>query len=92
MIHALVQQAQDGKLNMQLSSHDLKKLRQEVRNASYRSAAAISGSAFIIGAAIIKGLDGYAPTMVAGIPLFSWIFGIWGGLLLYFSLTKASDH
>lgn len=88
LVYSLVQQAQDGKLKVQLSSHDLQQLQQEVRNASYRSAAAISGAAFIIGAAVIKGLDGYAPTMIAGIPMLSWVFGLWGGFLLYFSLIK----
>ncbi|PHS24194.1 MAG: ubiquinone biosynthesis regulatory protein kinase UbiB [Methylophaga sp.] len=88
MLHDIAQQAQDGKLKMQLSSRDLKELKQEVRNASYRSASAISGAAFIIGAAIIKGLDGYAPTMLAGLPILSWVFGLWGAILLYLSLTK----
>ena len=91
LVHDLAQQAQDGKLKMQLSSQDLKQLKQEIRDASYRSATAISGAAFIIGAAIIKGLDGYAPSMIAGVPVLSWIFGIWGGMLLYSSLTKLSD-
>jgi len=91
MIHSLVQQAQDGKLKMKLSSDDLKQLQQEVRNASYRSAAAISGAAFLIGAAVIKGLDGYAPSMIVGIPVVSWAFGLLGGVLLYVSLTKKSD-
>ncbi|NOQ94275.1 MAG: ubiquinone biosynthesis regulatory protein kinase UbiB [Methylophaga sp.] len=91
LIHDIAQQAQNGSLKMQLSSHDLKQLKQEVRDASYRSAAAISGAAFIIGAAVIKGLDGYSPSMFAGIPVLSWIFGLWGGILLYSSLTKLSD-
>lgn len=92
MMHELVQQAAQGKLKMQLSSHDLQQLQQEVRNASYRSAAAISGAAFIIGAAIVKGLDNYAPTMIAGAPLLSWVFGLGGAFLLYFSLTAKSNH
>jgi len=87
MIHELGKQAQDGKIKMQLSSQDLKQLKQEVRNASYRSAGAISGAAFIIGAAVIKGLDGYAPSMLAGIPVLSWVFGLWGVILLYISLS-----
>lgn len=87
MIHEIGKQVQDGKLNMQLSSQDLKQLKQEVRNASYRSAGAISGAAFIVGAAVIKGLDGYAPSMLAGIPVLSWVFGLWGGILLYLSLS-----
>lgn len=77
MLHDIAQQAQNGKLKMQLSSRDLKELKQEVRNASYRSASAISGAAFLIGAAII-----------AGMPVLSWVFGLWGGILLYISLTK----
>jgi len=88
MLHDLGKQAQDGQLKMQLSSQDLKQLKQEVREASYRSAGAISGAAFIIGAAIIKGLDGYAPSMLAGIPVLSWVFGLWGGILLYLSLSE----
>ena len=91
MLHAIAQQAQEGKLSMQLSSHDIKQLQQEVRNASYRSAAAISGAALLIGAAIIKGLDGYSPTMIAGMPILSWIFGLGGILLLYLSLSAKSD-
>ncbi|RKZ96280.1 MAG: ubiquinone biosynthesis regulatory protein kinase UbiB [Gammaproteobacteria bacterium] len=91
MFYELGQQAQDGKLKMQLSSQDLKKLQQEVRNASYRSAAALSGAAFVIGAAIIKGLDGYAPTMVAGMPTLSWIFGVLGIILLYLNVIDSSD-
>lgn len=88
MLHDIAQQTQDGKLKMQLSSQDLQALKQEIRNASYRSASAISGAALIIGAAVIKGLDGYAPTMLAGLPVLSWVFGLWGGILLYFSLSK----
>jgi ubiquinone biosynthesis protein len=73
---------------MNLNSDDLLKLQQEIRQASYRSAAATSGAAFVVGAAVIKGLDGYAPTMLAGLPILSWVFGIWGIALLYFSLTN----
>ena len=91
MLYELGQQAQDGKLKMQLSSQDLKKLQQEVRNASYRSSGAISGASFVIGAAIIKGLDGYAPTMVAGMPILSWVFGISGLILLYRNVIESPD-
>ncbi|MCX4187411.1 ubiquinone biosynthesis regulatory protein kinase UbiB [Methylophaga sp. OBS4] len=88
MLHDLSKKAQEGKLHMQLSSHDIKQLQQDIRNASYRGAAATSGAAFLIGAAVIKGLDGYAPTMLAGLPILSWVFGIWGLALLYFSLSN----
>lgn len=84
MIHELGKQAQDGKLNMQLSSQDLKQLKKEVRDASFRSAGAISGAAFIISAAAI----GYAPSILGGdVPLISWVLGLWGIILFYVSLS-----
>lgn len=90
MLHDLTKQAQAGQLHMQLSSQDLEKLRREVRHSSYRTATAVSGAAFIVGAAIIKGLDGYSSNMLAGMPVLSWVLGLWGGLMLYFSL-RSSD-
>jgi ubiquinone biosynthesis protein len=89
MLHDLTKQAQAGQLHMQLSSKDLDKIRQEVRHSSYRTATAVSGAAFIVGAAIIKGLDGYSANMLAGMPVLSWVLGLWGGLMLYFSLRRS---
>ncbi|RLD08266.1 MAG: ubiquinone biosynthesis regulatory protein kinase UbiB [Chloroflexota bacterium] len=88
LLYDVGQKMQNGQLKMQLSSADLKKIKQEIRQASYRSATAISGAAFIIGAAVIKGLDGYSPTIIAGLPIISWVLGICGGLLLYISLSN----
>jgi ubiquinone biosynthesis protein len=87
LLHDLSKSAQEGRLHVNLSSQDLDNLKDEIRQSSYRSAAASSGAAFVIGAAIIKGLDGYAPTMLAGLPVLSWVFGLWGIALLYFSLS-----
>ncbi len=88
LMHELGQQAQEGKLKTQLSTDDLTKIKEEIRNASYRTSGAIAGAALVVGAAIIKGLDGYATTMLAGFPILSWVLGIWGGVLLISSLTK----
>ena len=88
LLHDIGQQAQEGKLKMQLSSKDLEKIQQEIRDASYRTTTAIAGAAFIIGAAVIKALDGYAPTVVADMPILSWVLGICGGLLLFSSFKK----
>jgi ubiquinone biosynthesis protein len=73
---------------MQLSSNDIREIKDEIRNASYRTAGAITGAALVVGAAVIKALDGYAPTMLVGAPLLSWLLGIWGALLLYISLGR----
>jgi ubiquinone biosynthesis protein len=88
LIHDISQQAQEGKLKMQLSSKDLEKIQKEIRDASYRSTAAISGAAFVIGAAVIKALDGHSPNIIADMPILSWVLGIWGGLLLFSSFKK----
>ena len=88
MLHDLSKKAQEGKLHVNLSSRDMDKLRREIRESSYRTAAATSGAAFVVGAAVIKGLDGYAPTMLGGLPILSWLLGIWGAMLLYFSLSN----
>ncbi len=88
MLHDLSKKAQEGKLHVNLSSMDMDKLRREIRESSYRTAAATSGAAFVVGAAVIKGLDGYAPTMLGGLPILSWLLGIWGVMLLYFSLSN----
>jgi len=91
MLYDLGQKAQAGKLNMQLSSNDLRQLKNEVRKASYRSAAAINGASFIIGATVISSLDVYEPTMLAGVPILSWILGAWGAIFLYLSLSNSPD-
>lgn len=87
-LYELTRKAQQGELQMQLSSRDLQQIRQEIRDSSYRTAAAVAGAALIVGAAVLKGLDGYAPTMIGGLPVLSWVMGIWGGLLMYFSLSR----
>jgi ubiquinone biosynthesis protein len=87
-LHEVTKQMQEGKLNMQLSSNDIREIKDEIRNASYRTAGAITGAALVVGAAVIKALDGYAPTMLVGAPLLSWLLGIWGALLLYISLGR----
>jgi ubiquinone biosynthesis protein len=89
LLHDIGQQAQEGKLKMQLSSQDLEKIQQEIRAASYRTTTAIAGAAFIIGAAVIKALDGYAPIMAGDVPILSWVLGIGGGLLLFSSFKKS---
>jgi len=88
LLHEVTMQAKQGQLEMQLSSTDLEKIKDEINKASYRNAGALAGAAFIIGAATIKALDGYATTSVLGMPVLSWLFGSLGAILLYISLTR----
>jgi ubiquinone biosynthesis protein len=88
LLHEVTQQAKQGQLEVQLSSSDLAKIKDEINKASYRNAGALAGAAFIIGATTIKALDGYATTTLFGMPVLSWLFGSLGALLLYISLTR----
>ena len=78
LIHRTLNQASNGNLIVQWQSEELRKLRHELRRANRRNVMAITGTGLIISAALIYGLDGYAPAMVAGAPLLTWVLGIAG--------------
>ncbi len=82
LLHKSLSQAAEGKLRIEWHSDELRKLRDELKIHRHRNLLAITGSSLIISAAVIYGLDGYAPAMIGGAPLLSWIGGILGGLCL----------
>ncbi|PCJ32708.1 MAG: ubiquinone biosynthesis regulatory protein kinase UbiB [Gammaproteobacteria bacterium] len=90
-LHDIGQKLQSGKLQIQLSPADLNQLQREVRRASHRNVTAIIGSAALLGATVIKGLDGYGPALFAGMPILTWLLGISGVILIIFSLSPQSD-
>jgi len=90
LLHRTLQQAAGGKLRLQWESQELQKLRRQMRRSSQRTLAAISGGAMLISASIIYGLDGYAPRMLGGAPLLTWLLG-GGGLILLLSAWDDSD-
>jgi ubiquinone biosynthesis protein len=57
------------------ASEDLKKLRRELHTANRRSVAATLAAGSAIAAALIYGLDGYAPMMLGNAPALTWLFG-----------------
>lgn len=82
LAHRFLEQASSGKLQVEWTSQDLKRLRKEVRRANRRNFNAILGTGLLISAAIIYGLDGYAPLMALGAPLLAWLCGGLGLFLL----------
>ncbi|RRQ21895.1 ubiquinone biosynthesis regulatory protein kinase UbiB [Thiohalobacter thiocyanaticus] len=78
LIHRTLNQATNGHLTVQWRSEEITKLRHELRRANRRNAMAITGTGLIVSAALIYGLDGYAPAMVGGAPLLTWVLGIAG--------------
>jgi len=75
LMHRTLKQASEGKLLVQWESKELEKLRRQMQRSSQRTIYAILGSALLISAALIYGLDGYTPAMLAGAPLLTWVLG-----------------
>ena len=88
LLHRTLQQSADGRLRVQWESRELEKLRKQLRQANQRTLAAILGSAFLISAALIYGLDGFTPAMVGGVPLVSWILA---ALAVFFFIAAWPD-
>jgi ubiquinone biosynthesis protein len=75
LAHKLLEQSTTGKLRTEWTSAELHRLRGEINRANRRTINAIVGTGLLLGAAIIYGLDGHAPTVIFGAPLLSWLCG-----------------
>ena len=82
----LIERLRDGRIQVQSRSEDTEHLRREVHATGQRIVLAIISAAFILCAAVIYGLDGYAPAMLGGVPWLTWFFGSLGLGLLVFAL------
>ncbi|MFQ5468885.1 MAG: ubiquinone biosynthesis regulatory protein kinase UbiB [Gammaproteobacteria bacterium] len=82
MIHDVLQQAQNGKLQVEWRSKELEKVHREIRRSNRNTVTAIIGASFVVSAAVLLGLDGYALTMVWNAPVLTWILGGVGMYLL----------
>jgi ubiquinone biosynthesis protein len=90
LLHHTLRQISDGKIRMQWESRELEKLRKQIHRSNLRTLSAILGSAFLISASLIYGLDGFTPLMVAGAPLISWILGTMAVFFLVYAWTDDS--
>ena len=88
LLHAVLQQARDGELKVEWQSQELRKIERMMLDSNRRTYAAIVGSALIISAAILLGLDGYSPAMAGDAPLMSWLLGGAGFLVLMFAWLR----
>jgi len=78
LLHKTLEQAVSGKLRIEWHSEELRQMRIELRSANRRTVAAIIGAGSLVAAALVYGLDGYAPAVIGGAPLLTWIFGALG--------------
>lgn len=82
LVHGFLKNANDGKLKVDWTSEELRRLRRQSGANQRRLYAGMIGSALIISAAVFAALDGYAKTMVFNAPLVSWLLGGGGALLV----------
>jgi ubiquinone biosynthesis protein len=92
LAHRVLEQATTGHLQLEWRSSEITRLRQELRRANRHTISAIVGTGLLLTAAIIYGLDGYAPAMVLGAPLLSWLTGGLGAFILLFNWLDESDR
>ena len=78
MVHELMDDARHGRLRVKSDPEEWRRLRREIRRANQRTFGAVVGAALILGAAVIKGLDGYSPLMIGEAPALTWILGALG--------------
>ncbi len=92
LIHDVLHQAKNGTLEIHSNSDQLRQIRREIRRANHRTFFAIIGSALLISAALLLGLDGYAPARMAyGMPVESWALAILGGVILISNWPGGDD-
>ncbi|MDQ7017150.1 MAG: ubiquinone biosynthesis regulatory protein kinase UbiB [Gammaproteobacteria bacterium] len=91
LLYELLQHAHEDRLKASSQVDELARLRKEMRQANRRSVLAIVGVGLLVSAAVIFGLDGYQPLMLAGAPLVSWALGLAGGVLLVLALSEVRD-
>jgi len=88
LIHDVLKQSRDGLLTNKQQNQQLEALRREMEEANQRRSLLLPAAAMIIAAAVIFGLDGRAPTLIAGAPLSSWLLGSFGVWLLIMAWSR----
>ncbi len=91
LMHEVLTQAREGRLEMQVASQDLEQIRREIRLANQRTVLTIIGSTLVLTAGLIFGLDGFQPRMLAGVPVLSWLSGSAGLILLLLAWPDWND-
>lgn len=82
MAYDVLQQAKEGNLKVELQDKQLRQLRGEIRRANRRTWGAIVGGSLLLSATILAALDGYAKPMLGDLPVYSWVMGAVGIVIL----------
>ena len=77
-IEQLIRNASQGKLVVELQADEIMKFEKTLRKNGRRSFFTTIGSALLICAAMLFGLDGIQPDLLLGAPIHSWVLGLSG--------------
>jgi len=91
LLYDVLRRAEAGELKVVVSPAEWEELRQTLQRGQQRIYLAITGAALLISAALILGLDGYAPNMFGNAPLLTWLLGGAGIFLLIASWPGGRD-
>ena len=91
-LEQLLRDASQGQLKVQLQTNELEKIQTTVRANGQRGFFASIGSALIISAAVILGLDGLQSEMLWGAPITTWVLGVPGIILLIVAWVVSSKN
>jgi len=89
LVHAYIEHAAHDANTRKHEIDVLKRLNRDINRNQRRQYYAVVGSILLLGALVVSGLDGYAPLMVANIPLLSWVTGAIGAALLALSWPRS---
>jgi len=89
LVHGFLQHAAQDANTRKHEIETLQQIRRDVNRNQRRQYYSTVGSVLLLGALIVSGLDGYAPLMIANVPLLSWVFGGLGAALLALSWPRA---
>tara|TARA_Y100000588_G_scaffold249359_1_gene263860 strand:+ start:531 stop:2189 length:1659 start_codon:yes stop_codon:yes gene_type:complete len=81
----LIDKLYDGKIEMENKSNEIRKLRKEMKTYNRKTIVSVIGSGLILSATIIYALNNTTHGEIISIPLASWILGVLGLVLIYFS-------
>ena len=85
LAYNLLKRANEGNLELRASEESLEPVLQEIRRANERTTRTVLGSALLICAALLLGLDGYSLPMLYGAPIISWALALIALVVLSFS-------
>lgn len=85
LAHDMISKLSAADLSNRNQVAEIEKLRQEIARGQRRQFVGFVGTISLLSAFMMAALDGYAPTMIYGAPLISWLLGGLGVLLLVFA-------